>query len=92
MFSGGFAPTGLGARIRESSAAATLPAAKPHTDDMRAMVEHLDRLGMIERRPAVFRFGNEIVIHPDLLEKLRARLARDAAEKARALFFERVVP
>lgn len=48
-----------------SPAATGLPRGKPQTDDMREMVDHFERLGLIRRVPAIYQLPNGLVVaHP----------------------------
>jgi hypothetical protein len=60
--------------VRVSKHATALPDRKPHTDDMRAMVEALPK----SRVPAVFRIslpwaGETYIVHPNLLPPTKER-------------------
>lgn len=59
-------------KIIVSSQATRLPIGNPQTDDMRAMIDHFERLGLIQRIPAAFTVGQSLVLHPALAAKLRA--------------------
>jgi hypothetical protein len=65
-----------GLKFIETETATAKPSAKPRTDDMRAMVEHMDRLGLIQRKPAAFVHQGTCFIHPVLMVALRARMSR----------------
>lgn len=67
-------------KIVESEAATLSPSAVPRTDDMRDMVEHFQRLGMIQRRPAAMQVGDTMIVHPSIAEKLREHCKQKAAE------------
>lgn len=52
-----------------SEHAMELPKGKPRTDDMRAMVEHMSDLGLVQRVPATFMMRsddgqNVMIMHP----------------------------
>lgn len=68
-----------GVQFVESIHATAIPGGVPRTDDMRAMVDHFHRLGLIRRKPAAFSThnGRVMVIHPDLLKAMRDRLSRE---------------
>lgn len=75
-----FSRTFAGTKVVESSAATALPTAKPRTEDMREMVDHMARLGLVQRKPAAFQIGDTMVIHPVLLDKLRKEMENRASE------------
>lgn len=62
-----------GLDVIPSFRAVSKPKRVPHTDDMRAMVDHFDRLGLIREIPMVFQLGSNLIIHPVLLDALKAR-------------------
>jgi hypothetical protein len=63
-----------GVVIRISEFATALPSGKPQTDDMRDMVEHFHRLGLIQRVPAAYMINNHTaVVHPTLAKRLECR-------------------
>lgn len=64
-----------GVRIFVSEHATALPTAQPRTLDMREMVEHMHRLGLVRRLPACFQTSQGMVVHPEILTKLRRRMA-----------------
>ena len=64
-----------GLKFVETETAMAKPSAKPRTDDMRDMVEHMDRLGLIQSKPAAFVHRDTCFIHPALLAKLRSRIS-----------------
>jgi hypothetical protein len=87
-----FAPSFSGVRIIESEHATALPTAKPLTDDMHAMVEHLRDLGQIRRLPAAYQAGDDlVVVHPSIAAKLRRSLARLSDEIAERAFSSHVL-
>jgi hypothetical protein len=53
-----------GVQIYETESAMSKPAGCVHTDDMRAMIDHFDKLGLIRDVPAVFQIGGKIYMHP----------------------------
>lgn len=59
-------------QIRESELALAYPKAKPHSDDMRDMVEHFHAMGLIERKPCALQIGNTMYVHPTIMRKLKA--------------------
>lgn len=59
-------------KIIWSTAALAPPDAKPHTDDMREMVEYFENHGLIRWAPATYRIGDKVIMHP----ALRARFER----------------
>lgn len=61
-------------QIIESVHAVSWPR-KPITDDMREMVEHFERLGLIRPRPAAYTTGRDVmVVHPFIMNQIRARV------------------
>lgn len=61
-----------GINIIESTGAVSKPKGCIHTDDMRAMIDHFEELGLIQMVPASFRLPNgSIVMHPSLMPKFR---------------------
>ena len=77
-----------GMHVYESQAATSLPDGKPYTDDMKAMVEHLSRVGEVRRRPAAFKTPNgSLVMHPILYESLKRGLASQIERQTRKVFF-----
>lgn len=68
-----FAP---GLKFIETETAMAKPSAKPRTEDMRNMVEHMDRLGLIKLKPAAIVYRDTCYIHPVLYAALQARLSR----------------
>ncbi len=67
-------PQFYGLNLIESVQVTAEPDKKPHTDDMRAMVEDLRNRGMIQRQPAMFQTPQGLVIHPIMLAKLKAHM------------------
>lgn len=56
------------------SEAALIPPRAARTDDMRAMVDDLERHGQINLRPGAYAMGrNTIVIHPQVYRVLQQR-------------------
>lgn len=77
-----------GVKVTESKAATALPSACPQTDDMRDMVDDLQRFGAIKRKPAAFQLPNgDIVIHPDLSKRLRTEMAKRMERETERMFF-----
>ncbi len=73
-------------RVTESVHATAEPSAKPHTDDMRDMIETLRRFGQIRRIPAAFSTPYGMFIHPAIMAKMREKLShRIDGEMTRAL-------
>ncbi len=62
-----------GMKIVSTEAATALPSGKPTTDDMRAMVDHFHDLGLIQRKPAAFKAGGSMFVHPVFMEEIRKR-------------------
>ncbi|MER2536896.1 MAG: hypothetical protein ABTQ31_17220 [Rhizobiaceae bacterium] len=67
-----------GLHLVETVHAMALPKGRPRTDDMRAMVEHMQGLGLVQRRPAAFQSGDVLYIHPALAAGVRKLMARRA--------------
>lgn len=63
-----------GVQICESAAAMAKPSGKVFTDDMRAMVEHFDALGLIRDVPAIFKIGDKIFMHPIKFAEFRRKV------------------
>lgn len=59
-------------RFVESEHALAFPKAKPHSDDMRDMIEHFYDMGLVERKPCALQVENVMYVHPVLMRKLRA--------------------
>lgn len=76
-----------GFRFIESEAATALPTGKPYADDTREMVEHFDRLGLIQRKPAAFRTPYGFYIHPTLMREVRQKLSLRIDAMASEVFF-----
>lgn len=78
----------FGMKIVESVHATTKPKGRPFTDDMIAFVEHMERLGLIQRLPAAYQLGaNTIVMHPTLAAKMRREMQRKALDIERRVFY-----
>lgn len=70
------APLYAGVKITESVHATAEPSARPHTDDMREMVDHLRALGLVRKKPAAFQTPYGLIVHPEIMRQMRARLAQ----------------
>jgi hypothetical protein len=81
-----------GLKIIESEYATAEPSARPHTDDMRAMVEHMRALGLIRRLPVAFKMPDgSLIAHPSTLRRLREDMTRRVEDFGRAAFYGRTL-
>jgi hypothetical protein len=73
-------------RIVESIHATAEPTAQPHCDDTREMIDHFRQLGLIQRRPAAFKAGNVMYVHPALMNAVRNDIRVRLDEMSRRAF------
>jgi hypothetical protein len=67
---------------------ALVPPALPISDDMRSMVDDLERFGQIRQKPGAYSLADgTLIVHPVLFLELRRRLSKDIERKHEELFF-----
>ncbi|MBD9453275.1 hypothetical protein IB244_17165 [Rhizobium sp. RHZ02] len=82
-------PTFGAMKVIESEAA-LVPPKKAISDDMRLMVDILDRLGEVRMNPGCYRIGADtMVVHPVLYAQLRRRLSNSIDKMAMDVFYGR---
>lgn len=63
-------------KIIWSEAATAEPNGKPHTDDMREMIEYFRSHEMIRRIPASYMVGGDIIMHPAMRSEYEKAVKR----------------
>ncbi|TIX28879.1 hypothetical protein [Mesorhizobium sp.] len=76
-----------GIPIIETPLAMAEPTARPRTDDMHAMVDHLRDLGQIRLKPAAFEVNGTLHVHPSLVREVRESLRRTQDRIVEHVFF-----
>jgi hypothetical protein len=82
-------PTFSAMKIIESEAA-LVPPKQAISDDMRSMVDVLDRFGEVRMKPGCYQIQNgTIIVHPVLYAQLRRRLSNSIDRMAVDVFYGR---